>query len=59
MDMTDPELDFSAIAGSFGVKGVRITEPDEVGDALREAQASGEPRLLDVVIDGDVKSRWL
>lgn len=59
MDMTDPELDFSKIAASFGVKGVRIEQPDEIGDALREAQASGEPRLLDVVIDGDVKSRWL
>ncbi len=59
MDMTDPELDFSRIAASFGVKGVRIERPDEIGDALREAQNSGEPRLLDVVIDGDVKSRWL
>jgi thiamine pyrophosphate-dependent acetolactate synthase large subunit-like protein len=59
MDMTDPELDFSRIAASFGVKGVRIERPDEIGDALREAQASGEPRLVDVVIDGDVKSRWL
>jgi benzoylformate decarboxylase len=59
MDMTDPELDFSQIAASFGVKGVRIERPDEIGDALREAQNSGEPRLLDVVIDGDVKSRWL
>jgi acetolactate synthase-1/2/3 large subunit len=59
MDMTDPELDFSKIAASFGVKGVRIEHPDEIGDALREAQSSGEPRLLDVVIDGDVKSRWL
>jgi benzoylformate decarboxylase len=59
MDMTDPELDFSRIAASFGVKGVRIERPDEIGDALREAQSSGEPRLLDVVIDGDVKSRWL
>jgi benzoylformate decarboxylase len=59
MDMTDPELDFSKIAASFGVKGVRIEHPDQIGDALREAQSSGEPRLLDVVIDGDVKSRWL
>jgi acetolactate synthase I/II/III large subunit len=57
--MTDPELDFAQIAASFGVKGVRIERPDEIGDALREAQNSGEPRLLDVVIDGDVKSRWL
>ena len=59
MDMTEPALDFAQIAASFGVKGVRIEHPDEIGDALREAQGSGEPRLLDIVIDGDVKSRWL
>ena len=27
--------------------------------ALREAQKAEEPRLLDIVIDGDVRSRWL
>ncbi len=59
MDIKQPELDFSQIAASFGVKGVRIEHPDQVGDALREAQAANEPRLLDIVIDGDVKSRWL
>jgi benzoylformate decarboxylase len=59
MDMTEPALDFAQIAASFGVKGVRIEHPDEIGDALREAQGSGEPRLLDIVIDGNVKSRWL
>jgi benzoylformate decarboxylase len=59
MDLTEPTLDFAQIAASFGVKGARIEHPDEVGDALREAQTSGEPRLLDIVIEGDVKSRWL
>jgi len=59
MDMTDPPLDFSHIAAAFGVKGVRIEHPDEIGDAVREAQKSGEPRLIDVAIDGDVRSRWL
>lgn len=59
MDLTDPELDFAQIAGSFGVKGVRIEHADQIGDALREAQSANEPRLLDIVIDGDVKSRWL
>jgi thiamine pyrophosphate-dependent acetolactate synthase large subunit-like protein len=59
MDMTEPELDFSAIASSFGVKGVRIEQPEQIGDAVREAQASGEPRLVEVVIEGDIRSRWL
>jgi benzoylformate decarboxylase len=59
MDLTDPPLDFSRIAASFGVKGVRIEHPDEIGDAVREAQAAQEPRLVDIVIDGDIRSRWL
>ena len=59
MDLDDPPLDFAQIAASFGVRGVRIEHPDELGDALREAQKAEEPRLLDIVIDGDVRSRWL
>lgn len=59
MDVADPALDFSKIAASFGVRGVRIEHPDQIGDAVREAQQSGEPRLVDVAIDGDVRSRWL
>jgi benzoylformate decarboxylase len=59
MDITEPALNFSEIAASFGVKGSRIESPDEIGDAVREAQASGEPRVLDIVIEGNVKSGWL
>lgn len=59
MDLDDPRVDFVQLAGGFGVKGVTVRHPDEIGDALREAQASQEPRLLDVNIEGDVRSRWL
>jgi benzoylformate decarboxylase len=59
MDMTNPTVDFPAVAASFGVHGVRIEHPDEIGDAVREAQRANEPRLIDVAIEGDVRSRWL
>jgi len=59
MDLTGPALDFASIAGSFGVKGVRVERAADIGDALKEAQSAEEPRLLDIAIDGDVKSRWL
>jgi len=36
-----------------------VEHPDEVGDAVREAQKANELRLVDVAIDGDVRSRWL
>jgi len=59
MDLTDPPLDFSRIAVSFGVEGVRVEHPDQIGDAVRGAQAAQEPRVVDIVIDGDISSRWL
>jgi benzoylformate decarboxylase len=59
MDLTAPQVDFPAVAASFGVRGVRVEHPDQIGDAVREAQKANEPRLVDVAIDGDVRSRWL
>jgi thiamine pyrophosphate-dependent acetolactate synthase large subunit-like protein len=59
MDLTGPAVDFPAVAASFGVKGVRVEHPDEIGDAVIEAQKANEPRLIDVAIEGDIRSRWL
>lgn len=53
MDLRDPPIDFVGLAESFGIRAARIDDPADVGAALREAVASGEPRLLDVpVADG-------
>ncbi len=48
MDMDDPAIDFVALAQSMGVPARRITDPQDVGAAVRESIASGGPRLLDV-----------
>ncbi|MCH7740255.1 MAG: thiamine pyrophosphate-binding protein [Chloroflexi bacterium] len=53
MDFPTP-FDLSVIAQGMGVHGERITEPEEIGPALKRAFASGKPALLDVVIDGSV-----
>ncbi|MEO8005213.1 MAG: thiamine pyrophosphate-dependent enzyme [Betaproteobacteria bacterium] len=50
MDFTDPPIDFVALAQSMGVPARRITDPADVGPALRESIASGGPRLLDVSV---------
>jgi benzoylformate decarboxylase len=52
MDLTHPTLGFAAMAEGMGVAARQITDPDELGDAVREALAAGGPRLLDVVISG-------
>ncbi len=53
MDFPTP-FDLSVIAQGMGVHGERITEPEEIGPAMKRAFASGKPALLDVVIDGSV-----
>lgn len=54
MDLTDPGMDFVSLAAGFGMEGRKVTQPEEVGPAVREAFASGQPWLLDVVVEGRV-----
>jgi benzoylformate decarboxylase len=46
-----PGIDFCQIAGGMGIAGQRVTEPQELGPALRRAFESGQPRLVEVVVD--------
>jgi acetolactate synthase I/II/III large subunit len=43
--------DFTAVARSFGVRGLRVERPAEIGPALSEALSASEPVLVDVVTD--------
>ena len=54
LDLTQPAMDFVSIAQGFGLTAKRVSDPDEVGPAIEAAFASGEPYLLDVVVDGHV-----
>ena len=50
MDIRDPQLDFIALAQSMGVPARRITKPDEVAPALRQALAAGGTSLIDLTV---------
>jgi len=52
MDLTPPVLEFAEIARGMGVEGTRVSEPDELRRAVREALSAKGPRLLDVVVSG-------
>jgi thiamine pyrophosphate-dependent acetolactate synthase large subunit-like protein len=53
MDFRDPPLDFVGLANAMGMPARRITDPGEIGQAVREAMASGGPSLIDAhVADG-------
>ncbi|MGA8552422.1 MAG: thiamine pyrophosphate-binding protein [Stellaceae bacterium] len=43
--------DFTAVARSFGVRGIRVERPAEIAPALAEALGAGEPVVVDVVTD--------
>ncbi len=53
MDIRDPEIDFLAVAKSFGLAARRVTDPQDIAPALRAGFASGKPNLIDIrVADG-------
>ena len=53
MDLRDPEIDFVSLAQSFGLAARRVTDPQDIAPALREAFADAKPCLIDVrVADG-------
>jgi acetolactate synthase-1/2/3 large subunit len=43
--------DHVLLARSFGAHGVQVKDSRELPDAIREAQASGHPTVIDVLID--------
>jgi acetolactate synthase-1/2/3 large subunit len=47
------DTDHAAIARGFGLRGVRVEQPDELGPAIRAAIDSGEPTFLDVVTESE------
>lgn len=45
--------DFAAVATALGLTGIRVTDPDELDDAVRTALATPGPVLLDVLTNPD------
>ncbi len=53
MDFPIP-MNIAGMAEAMGVSGRSVTDPAELGSALRSALESGRPAVLDVSIDGSV-----
>ena len=54
MNLVDPPLGFVEMAAGMGVAGTRVTEPDALAAAVRDALASGAPHLIEVAVEGKV-----
>jgi benzoylformate decarboxylase len=50
MDLRDPAIDFVGLARAMGLAARRVTDPNDVVPALREASARGGPSLIDVAV---------
>jgi acetolactate synthase-1/2/3 large subunit len=47
--------DLPGLARSYGAEGVRVTHPDQIGDAIAGAIASRRPTLVEIPIDPSAK----
>lgn len=47
------EVDFASVANSFGCKGVRVEDPNEIHNALKTAMSTKGPVVIDVVVTRD------
>ena len=54
MDLLDPPLGFVEMAAGMGVAGTRVTEPDELAEAVKEGLASGAPYLIETAVEGKI-----
>jgi benzoylformate decarboxylase len=52
LDLLAPELGFVEMAAGMGVKGVRVSEPEELAAAVETAAASGEAWVIEVAVEG-------
>ena len=50
------DVDFAAVARSFGAFGVRVTKVGELNAAIAAALANGGPALVDVVVSREAQS---
>jgi pyruvate dehydrogenase (quinone) len=49
-----PDFPYARFAELIGLRGVRVDEPDRVGDAWDEALSADRPVVLEAVVDPDV-----
>lgn len=59
LDLAGPEFDLVGLARSLGVEARRITEPQELTEALVESWSSDRPRLFDVPVERQTPERLL
>lgn len=50
------DVDYSRVAEAMGISGSKVTEVDDLVDAVRDGFATGQPVVIDVVIDREANA---
>ena len=50
MDILDPKVDYVGLAKSLGISACRLSEPDDLNQAVAESLAGDKPRLIEVPV---------
>ncbi|MDH3673983.1 MAG: thiamine pyrophosphate-dependent enzyme, partial [Anaerolineae bacterium] len=53
-ELTDPVIDFAALAQSMGVPGLKVDGPEHVGPAISQALTHDGPFLIDLVLTNEL-----
>jgi benzoylformate decarboxylase len=54
MDLSDPAIDFLALAASMGVPAKRVERAVDIAGAVEAGIASGMPNLIEIPISTDI-----
>jgi len=54
LDLSNPDLDFVALAKGMGVSATRATTADEFNHQFETAMRESGPRLIEAMLDVDV-----
>lgn len=58
LNLDDPALDFAKQAAVWDIPATRVTRPDDLRPALKEALDVDGPSLVDVVVDNSYHGYW-
>jgi thiamine pyrophosphate-dependent acetolactate synthase large subunit-like protein len=53
-DIRDPDIDYVAMASGLGVRGMRVTKPAEISEAVTAMLAHDGPFLIDLILEDAV-----
>ena len=63
MDFSKLPLDFVKMAAAFGIDGVRVDNPDDLGPVLKNAIGAERPKVVEVMMENTIdpdrlQSQW-